>query len=163
MSLGRAIAQLHDAERDLAAEFVKIADRHAAEHDVHHTAHTLARQAEAHAEELVAFADRHGAHVSDSDTPELWETFVAKLRRTSAELMGRSSAAGALLLRDLRRLYLSVSETEISWWIVRQGALAARDGELAELFERCHEETWQQLRWVKTKIKESSAQVLVGG
>jgi hypothetical protein len=47
--------------------------------------------------------------------------------------------------------------------MVRQGAMAARDTELAELFETCHEETWNQLKWIKTKIKEASAQVLVGG
>ena len=46
--------------------------------------------------------------------------------------------------------------------MVRQGAMAARDTELAELFETCHEETWNQLKWIKTKIKEASAQVLVG-
>jgi len=163
MSLGRAITQLHAAERDLADEFVKIADRHAVEHDVHHTGHALARQARAHAEALVAFADRHGANVGNADGPELWETFVSKLRRTGAELMGRSPRTGALLLRDLRRLYLSASEAEMSWWIVRQGAMAVRDRDLAQLFDACHEETWQQVRWVKTKIKEASAQILVGG
>ena len=46
--------------------------------------------------------------------------------------------------------------------MVRQGAMAARDTELAELFETCHEETWNQLKWIKTKIKEAPAQVLVG-
>jgi len=69
------------------------------------------------------------------------------------------TALGAVVERSKRLL----AEAEINWWMVRQGAMAARDTELAELFERCHEETWNQLKWAKTKIKEASPQTLVAG
>jgi hypothetical protein len=42
--LGMAIEELHRAETELAEEFAKVAERHAAEHDVHHLCTTLARQ-----------------------------------------------------------------------------------------------------------------------
>jgi hypothetical protein len=140
-----------------------VADRHAVEHDVYHMCHLLATQCATHAERLQPFLERYGAQVHELDAPELWESVVGRMRRTNAKLLGRSTATGLLLLSDLRRLYLLVAEAEINWWMVRQGAMAARDGELAELFERCHEETWNQLKWAKTKIKEASPQTLVGG
>jgi hypothetical protein len=163
VKLGRAITQLHKSERDLADAYRRVADRHAVEHDVYHMGHLLAGQCQAHAERLRPFLDRYGARTRELDAPELWENVIGTLRRTGAELAGRSELTGLLLLRDLRRLYLMAGEVEINWWMVRQGAMAARDGELAELFEGCHEETWNQLKWIKTKVKESSAQVLVGG
>ena len=163
MRLARAIRQLHRSEKDLADEYGRVADRHAVEHDVYHMCHLLAEQSQAHAERLRPFADRYGGKLRELDAPELWESFMGTVRRKNAELLGRSQKTGLLLLRDLRQLYLMAAEAEINWWMVRQAAMAARDSELAELFETCHEETWNQLKWIKTKVKEASAQVLVGG
>ena len=163
MRLDRGISQLHQSEKDLADEYRQVADRHAVEHDVYHTCHLLAEQSEAHAERLRPFAERYGVRVGRVEAPELWESLMGAVRRKNAELLGRFPKTGLLLLRDLRQLYLMASEAELNWWMVRQGAMAARDTELAELFETCHEETRNQLRWIKTKVKESSAQVLVGG
>jgi hypothetical protein len=161
--LAKGISQLHQAEKDLADEYGRVADRHAVEHDVYHMCHLLAAQCESHAERLGPFAERYGGKLRDVDAPELWESFMGTVRRKNAELLGRSRHTGLLLLRDLRQLYLLAAETEINWWMVRQAAMAARDSELAELFETCHEETCNQLKWIKTKVKEASAQVLVGG
>jgi hypothetical protein len=47
--------------------------------------------------------------------------------------------------------------------MVRQAAIAARATELVGLFEDCHEETWNRLKWIKTKVKQAAAPVLVGG
>jgi hypothetical protein len=163
VKLARAISQLHRSERDLVGEYRRVADRHAVEHDVYHMCHLLAAQCATHAERLQPFLERYGAQAHELDAPELWESVVGTVRRTNAKLLGRSTATGLLLLSDLRRLYLLVAEAEINWWMVRQGAMAARDTELAELFERCHEETRNQLKWAKTKIKEASPQTLVGG
>jgi hypothetical protein len=77
-------------------------------------------------------------------------------------MASRHEAAGALLLRDLRRLLRTAGEVEIDWWIARQGALVTRDEALVALFERCHEETWNHYRWLKSKIKEAAPQVLAG-
>ncbi len=43
------------------------------------------------------------------------------------------------------------------------GTVRRRNAELAELCQTCHEETWNQLKWIKTKLKEAFAQILVGG
>jgi hypothetical protein len=161
--LAKGISQLYQSETDLADEYGRVADRHAAEHDVYHMGHQLAAQCQAHAERLRPFAERYGGKLREVEPPELWESFMGMVRRKNAELLGRSPKTGLLLLRDLRQLYLMAAEAEINWWMVRQGAMAARDSELAELFESCHEETWNQLKWIKTKVKEASAQVLVGG
>ena len=163
MRLGKGIGQLHESETDLAEEFGRVADRHAVEHDVYHMCHLLAQQCTSHAERLRPFAERHGGKLREVEAPELWESFMGMVRRKNAELLGRSPKTGLLLLRDLRQLHLMAAEAEINWWMVRQGAMAARDSELAGLFETCHEETWNQLKWIKTKVKEASAQVLVGG
>ena len=163
MRLAKGISQLHQAEKDLADEYGRVADRHAVEHDVYHMCQLLASQCQSHAERLGPFAERYGGKLRDVDAPELWESFMGTVRRKNAELLGRSKHTGLLLLRDLRQLYLLAAETEINWWMVRQAAMAARDSELAELFETCHEETCNQLKWIKTKVKEASAQVLVGG
>jgi hypothetical protein len=160
--LAKGISQLHQSETDLAEEYGRVADRHAVEHDVYHMCHLLASQCQAHAERLRPFAERYGGKVREVEAPELWDSFTGLMRRKNAELVGRSAKTG-LLLRDLRQLYLMAAEAELNWWMVRQGAMAARDSELAELFETCHEETWNQLKWIKTKVKEASAQVLVGG
>ena len=163
MRLAKGIAQLHESETDLADEYGRVADRHAVEHDVHHMCHLLAQQCQSHAERLRPFAERYGGKLREAEAPELWESFMGMVRRKNAELLGRSPKTGLLLLRDLRQLYLTAAEAEINWWMVRQAAMAARDSELAELFETCHEETWNQLKWIKTTVKEASAQVLVGG
>jgi len=161
--LGRALAQLHRSETDLADAYRRVADRHAAEHDVYHMCHLLARQCHAHADRQQPFLERYRSSRRDLDAPELWESVMGTVRRTGAELAGRSELRGVLLLRDLRRLYLMTGEVEINWWMVRQGVMAARDTELTELFEACHPESVTQLNWIKTKVKEASAQVLVGG
>jgi hypothetical protein len=162
MSLARAIEQLHEAETDLAEELRQVADRHAVEHGIHHTCRSLATQCTAHAAALRPFAERHGTKLSDPGPPGLWDSFMGAVRRTNAELLGRRPETGLLLLRDLRQLFLMACEAEIDWWIVRQGAMAARDVELSTLFEDCHEETWNQVKWLKTQIKEASAQILLG-
>lgn len=162
MRMHRGIAQLHEAESDLADEYVKVADRHAVEHDVYNMCRQLAMQCLAHADALQPFAERYGTAIRDPDAPETWTTLIGMVRRKGAELMGRSERAGVLLLRDLRQLYLMACEAELGWWMVRQGAMAARDEQLAELFETCHEETWNQVKWLKTKVKEAAPQVLAG-
>jgi hypothetical protein len=160
VSMARAISQLHQSETDLADEYGRVADRHAVEHDVYHMCHLLAEQCRAHAEQLRPFVERYGARIGGLEAPELWQGLMGMVRRGNAELLGRTPATGPLLLRDLRQLYLLASEVEINWWMVRQGAMAVRDSELAGLFETCHEQTWNQLKWIKTRLKEASPQVL---
>lgn len=158
--LGQYLEKLHDALTDLADEYRKVGERHAAEHDVYHTCHTLAKQCEGQAEALAPHATRHAGDVPDA-ADEGRESMLAGLRRATAALVGRASMAGLLLLRDLRQLHLAIEEAAMLWLIVGQAAQAARDRELLVLVEQCREEITHQLMWISTRIKETAPQVLV--
>jgi hypothetical protein len=67
------------------------------------------------------------------------------------------------LLADLRALYLAAQEAEISWVILVQGARAVRDTGLVEVASRCHEDAQVRGQWLRTRIKETSPQVLASG
>jgi hypothetical protein len=162
MKLDTAIGQVQDAEADLAKELRKVGERHAVEHDLYHLSHTLAKQCETHLERLRPFTERYGAPPGNDgvgDSPSLLE----RMRHKAAELAGRSEAAGMLLLRDLRDLYLTAQEAEIAWVILAQAAQAARDRELLVVVSECHEEAEMRGKWLRTRIKESSPQVLATG
>ena len=160
MKLGSALKRLHEAELDLAGDFRKIGERHAADHDVYHQSRTFAKQCERHAELLGPIADRYGSSVSEDDGPGLWDSVMEAVRRRSSEPLGRRPVSGVVLLRDLRELYLAAHETLIAWVIVRQGAMAVRDKELLELTKELQPETDLQMKWALTHIKVSSPQVL---
>jgi hypothetical protein len=159
--LGQYLEKLHDALTDLAGEYRKVGERHATEHDVFHTCHTLAKQCEGQAEALAPHAERHAADVPDGEDGGPRESLLAGMRRAAAALVGRSSATGMLLLRDLRQLHLAIEEAAMLWLIVGQAAQAARDRELLVLVEQSREEITNQLLWVSTRIKETAPQVLV--
>jgi hypothetical protein len=162
MKLDVAIEQVQEAETDLAKELRKIGERHAVEHDLYHLSHSLARQCREHLERLAPFAERYGAETKTdgvAESPGLLEA----LRHKSAELLGRSEAAGMLLLRDLRNLYLTAQEAEIAWVILAQAAQAARERELLSVVSECHEQAEARGKWLRTRIKESAPQVLATG
>jgi hypothetical protein len=162
MKLDKAIADVQDAESDLAKELRTIGERHAVEHDLYHLGHTLARQCGDHLERLAPFAERYGTPPREeggAESPGLLET----LRHKSAELLGRTELSGVLLLRDLRNLYLSAQEAEIAWVILAQAAQAVRDRELLQVVSLCHEEAEARGKWLRTRIKESAPQVLATG
>ena len=85
------------------------------------------------------------------------------VRRKSSELLGRSEASGLLLLADLRSLYLSAQEAEITWVILLQAAKAVRDRDLLETATSCQHEAETRGKWLRTRIKEASPQVLATG
>jgi hypothetical protein len=159
VKVDKAIAQVQEAETELAKELRKVGERHAVEHDLYHLSHTLAKQCQSHLDRLEPFAARYGASTSVdgvADSPTLLE----RMRHKTAELVGRSEATGMLLLRDLRDLYLAAQEAEIAWVILAQVAQAARDRELLVVVSECHEEAEARGKWLRTRIKESSPQVL---
>ena len=159
--LGQYIEKLHDALTDLGGEYRNVGERHAAEHDVYHACHTLAKLCDGQAEALAPHAERHAAGVPEGEDDGSRESMLAGLRRATAALVGRSSISGMSLLRDLRQLHLSIEEAAMLWVIVGQGAQAARDRELLDLVERSREEMTSQLLWISTRIKETAPQVLV--
>jgi hypothetical protein len=161
MKLGLALKQVQDAEQELASELLKVGDRHAVDHELHHTAHRLAEGCAVLTQRLRPFGERYGTEIDEAepDSPGLLE----RTRQLSSELLGRSPASGMLLLRDLRELWLAAQAAEISWVILAQAAQAARDSELLELATEGHDEAEVRGKWIRTHIKESAPQVLVAG
>ena len=160
MKLGAAIERLHASEGELARHLRAVAERHATEHDVYHVGHALADKCEELVEAIVPFATAYGQRVGDGDH-DLGGALAERVRRTTAAVVGKSERAGILLLRDLRELWVEASETEIDWVIVRQGAMAARDMDLMRTCDIGITQTEGVIRWLKTRIKESSPQILL--
>jgi hypothetical protein len=163
VKLDVAIEEVHSAEATLARELLAIGERHKADHDVYHLTRTLAEHARARLEALEPHAERYGASIdSDAADGEPGGGVLSALREKGSELTGRRSAAGLLLLRDMRKLHLLAAEASIDWTILGQGAQAARDAELLATVTESHPETLRALRWTTTKLKETAPQVLTG-
>jgi hypothetical protein len=160
VDLAAALSELHDAGIDLARSLDAAADRHSLDADMGLHCRTLAKRARHHAGLIAQHADRLGAGPLAERPPGALASALSALREGAGAVLGHDPHAGELLLHDLRHLHRLAAEVEVGWWIVRQGALVHRDQGLHELFERCHEEAWNQLRWLKTKIKETAPQVL---
>ena len=161
MKLDEAIDGVERAEAGLARRLRTVGERHAAEQDLYHLGHTLARQCAEHVRRLAPFAERYGARARelDPDSPGLLES----VRHKGAELLGRSTASGSVLLHDLRELYLSAQEAEIAWVMLIQAAQAVPDADLLAAAGPCHAETETCAKWVRSRIKEVAPQVLAAG
>jgi hypothetical protein len=159
MKLGKAIEAVCDAEAELADQLRTAGERHAAEHDLYHLGHTLARICAEHVRRLEPFAERYGAKTDPGAIEESSTGMLEALRHKTAELLGRSETTGLLLMHDLRQLYLTAQATEIAWTILVQATRAARDGELLEVAAECQNEAELCGKWARTRIKESAAQV----
>jgi hypothetical protein len=162
MKLDKAIEDVRDAEAELATQLRTVGERHAVEHDLYHLGHTLARQCADHVQQLAPFADKYGASLH-SDRIQESPGMLAAIRQKSAQLLGRSEESGLLLLRDLRHLYLAAQQAEIAWVILVQAARAVRDGDLLHVANTCHEQAEVTGKWLRTRIKETSPQVLAAG
>lgn len=158
MKIDLALEELHRAEGDLAEHLLHMSDRHKVDHEVFHLCRDLAGWSQQHVRELARIGTRYGVELSDeppSDGP------LAGVRQKAAELLGRRSEPGLLLLADLRHLYRAASGASLDWEILAQTAQAAKEAELLELAERLHPETLRQAKWANAKLKESSAQIMV--
>jgi hypothetical protein len=143
MHLAHYLGLLHRAEIELGQAFREVGRGHRDEPDAQAICCKLAAQCDAHAEGLGPFAERYGEEAADE--PER-----------------RGTRGGGLgLLRDLHDLYLMASECEIAWTLVGHAARGARDAELLQVARRCEGETWIQLRWLVSRIKQAAPQALV--
>jgi hypothetical protein len=147
MHLANYLGYLHRAELDLAEGFRKIGEAHAA--DVYHACNTLAKQCEAHAEELEPFVERYG-----EEKPEEPENLYH-------EFFDETRSGGLGLLRDLHDLYLMAHACDISWTMIGQAAQGARDRELLETVNACEGQTATQIKWLKTRMKQAAPQALL--
>lgn len=149
MQLAHYVGLLHRAEEELAKGFREVGEAHREEQDVFHQCERLARQCDEHARLLAPFAARYGEE--EDDEPE-------RLHSTLFE----GARGGPLgLLRDLHDLYLMASESDMTWTLVGQAAQGARDTELLGVVRGCEDETATQLKWLKSRLKETAPQALV--
>jgi hypothetical protein len=149
MHLANYLGYLHQSELDLAEGFRKVGEAHSQEADVYHLTPTLAKQCEAHAEKLKPFVDRYGEEKPDEPKKLYHELFEQT----------RSGSLG--LLRDMQDLYLMVSACDISWTMIGQAAQGLRDPELLEIVNSCEGETYNQLKWIRTRMKVAAPQTLI--
>jgi erythromycin esterase-like protein len=161
--IGILLGQLHDAETDLAAEFREVAQRQAAEHDVFYLCQTLAQQCDDQAQQVRSMAERFDHDISAPDDQGQVSNVMSALRRKTSELMGRRPEAGMLLLRDLRQLYLMAEEANVHWIALGQVAQAVRDHDLLGQVSLLHKQTLTQIKWIKTRLREATPQVLCTG
>jgi len=161
-ALGQLLEQIHEAERDLADDYTTVGERHAADHDVYHLCHSLARQCGQHATRLAPVAERYGEHLEDGG-PDPWGVVLQTMREKASDLLARRPESGVVLLHDLRRLFLAAENVAALWVMAGQAAQAKRDAELLEVVTACHTETDVQVKALMTHIKVSSPQVLAVG
>jgi hypothetical protein len=149
MHLANYLGYLCQTELDLAEGYRKVGEVHAEEADVYHLTHTLAKQCETHAEKLKSFVDRYSEEKPE-EPERLYHEFFDKTR---------SGALG--LLRDMQDLYLMASACDIAWTMVGQAAQGARDTELLGVVNACEGETYNQLKWLRTRMKQAAPQALL--
>ena len=149
MQLANYLGYLHKTESNLAEGLRKVGEGHAADADIYHTAETLARQCDAHAEAIAPFVERYGEDVPTE--PD----------RLYHQLFDATREGGLGLLRDLQDLYLLANACDISWTMIGQAAQGARDTELLAVVESCEGETATQIRWLKTRMKQAAPQALL--
>ena len=158
MKLDLAIEELHRSENELYTVLLTMSDRHKVDHEVFHVTRDMAKWSEQHVAELAEAGREFGLEVD----PEARHPagLLEALQQKAAELTGRRSAPGLLLLADLRHLYREASGTSLDWELLAQGAQGAKNKELLDLAERCHPETLRVSRWANGKLKETSPQVM---
>jgi hypothetical protein len=149
MFLANYLGLLHQSELDLAEGFRKVAAGHAAEVDVYHICNTLAKQCDAHAEQLSPFVDRYGEQ-RDEEPERIYHDLFDETRSDSFGL-----------LRDLQDLYVMTNSCDITWTMVGQAAQGAGDVELYETVNSLEGETSTQIKWLKTRMKQAAPQTLL--
>jgi hypothetical protein len=162
VKLDLALRELHRSENSLAADLLKVADRHKVDHEIYHVARDLARWSEQHVHELAEIGQRYGLKLNDDPPEEAQEDsgLLATLRNKASELVGHRPEPGLLLLADLRHLYRVAAGVSLDWELLGQGAQAAKDSELLALTKRCHPQSLRQMRWANAMLKVLSPQIL---
>lgn len=158
MKLDLALRELHRSENSLAADLLKVADRHKVDHEIYHVARDLAHWSQQHVHELAEIGQRYGLNLKD-DSPED-SGLLSTVRNKASELVGRRPEPGLLLLADLRHLHRVAAGVSLDWELLGPGSQAAKDSELLALTKRCHPQALHQMRWANAMLKVLSPQVL---
>ena len=157
--IAHALDDVRAAETELADELRAVGERHAADVDVYHVAHLLASRCGQQLELLAAHANRGDSYAPTDGGGST--SLLERVRRAGSDLLGHEEASGLLLLSDLRDLYVLAHRAELAWVVLLQVARAARDPDLVSAATQGREEAERRWKWVRTKIKESSPQVLL--
>ena len=161
MKIGMALREVWDAETQLAAELLRVGERHKAEHDVFHLTRTLGGWCETHVRRLAEHGGRYGVELDPERVGDEQDRGVlARAREKGSELVGRRPEPGVLLLRDLRSLHLAAARASFAWTMLGQGAQAVDDTDLLATVTASHPETIRTMKWTVQKLKDASPQVL---
>jgi hypothetical protein len=158
VKLDLALRELHRSEKSLAADLLKVADRHKVDHEIYHVARDLARWSQQHVHELAEAGKRYGLKLTGNAKSE--SGVLSNVRGKASELAGRRPEPGLLLLADLRHLHRVAAGVSLDWELLGQGAQAVKDTELLALTRRCHPQSLRQMRWANAMLKVLSPQVL---
>ena len=150
MKLDLAIEELHRSENELYTVLLSMSDRHTVDHEVFHVTRDMASGRSGTSR---SSPRRAGSSVSTLTRRRGHAGLLEALQQKAAELTGRRSAPGMLLLADLRHLYREASGTSLDWELLAQGAQGAKNKELLELAERCHPQTLRLARWAERQAQ----------
>jgi len=143
VKLDLALRELHRSENSLAADLLKVADRHKVDHEIYHVARDLAHWSQQHVHELAEIGQRYGLNLKD-DSPED-SGLLSTVRNKASELVGRRPEPGLLLLADLRHLHRVAAGVSLDWELLGPGSQAAKDSELLALTKRCHPQALREV------------------
>ncbi len=161
MKIAIALAEVQDAESDLAAELSRVGERHKTDHDVFHLTRLMSGWVDARLRRLAAHANRYDVSLDpDAVEDEQDHGVLSRLREKGAQLVGRRPEPGILLLHDLRELHLAAARVSLAWTVLGQGAQAVGDTELLATVTACHPEAIRTMKWTVQKVKEASPQIL---
>jgi hypothetical protein len=147
--LSAYLGLLSHSERELARAYREVADMHRDEPDIFNLYHTFSNQCDTHVERLQPFVDSYG------------EQYEGEPDRLHSDLFGGTREGGLALLRDLHDLYLMATEADISWIVIKQAAQGLQDRDLVGVVEACEGDTTQQLKAIKTRMKQAAPQTLI--
>ncbi|HET7397815.1 MAG TPA: hypothetical protein VFJ94_04775 [Intrasporangium sp.] len=159
MKIGLVLRELHRSENELAHLLLQVADRHKADHELHHLGRDLATWSQDHVRQIAHIARDYGEELDPEPAGET--RVMERVREKGSELLGRAGAPALLMLRDLREVLTSATGVSADWDMLAQAAQGISHTDLLEVAQRCHPQTVRQAKWAASKIKESSTQALV--
>lgn len=140
------LAQVHDAENDLADELRTRGQRHAPDHDVWYMCQTLVKQTEARASAVRDAAADRGVSISAPSSDGTLSSVAASVREKAADLVGRRPETGLLLIEDLTALFIATQRVNVEWLMLGQVAQALRDEDLLSMSTPKHKQVLTQIK-----------------
>jgi hypothetical protein len=144
MKLDVVIEDVGRSARQVVAELVVLTESYADEPDVFFTGRTLL-------DRMNGLIERFDRAVAGSEVPGEPTPVPA------APALGGSPA----MLAQLRRLATAVRGNEVDWTVLHQAGMAARDQGLTDLATIGIDESRRISKWLNTRVKEASPQIVM--